>query len=126
MMGVKINAGMKNIIENNALGFATVDQLGNPHNVAVGYVKVTSEKQLVVSNNYLNETIENIKTNPNVALVAWNRKWEENCVGYELRGTAQHFNEGKWFDFIKEIPENEGEPCKGAILIEVNKIKVLS
>ncbi|MFH1521697.1 MAG: pyridoxamine 5'-phosphate oxidase family protein [archaeon] len=122
----QINEGIKNIIENNALGFASIDRDGNPHNIAVGYVKVVSENQLVVSDNYLIETINNIKVNPNVALVVWARNWEENCVGYELKGVAEYFNEGKWVDFIKKNPINKGEPCKGAILIKLNKIKVLS
>jgi hypothetical protein len=51
--------------------------------------------------------------------------WKENCVGYELKGAAKYFIEGKWVDFIKKIPINEGEPCKGAILVKINKIKIL-
>jgi len=120
-----INKGIKNMIENNALGFATIDNLGNPHNIAVGFVKVVSKDELIISNNYLEETIKNIKKNPNVALVVWARNWEDNCIGYELKGIAQYFTEGKWFDFIKKIPINNGEPCMGAILVKLNKIKTL-
>ena len=29
----------------------------------------------------------------------------------------------KWYEMVKQIPENKGEPCKGAILITINKIK---
>lgn len=122
---MKINEGIKNMVENNALGFASVDELGNPHNIAVAFVKVVSDNELVVSDNCLNETIENIKRNPNISLVVWAKDWEENCIGYELKGVAEYFIDGKWIEFIKKIPINEGEPCKGAILIKVNKIKVL-
>ncbi|MFA4960301.1 MAG: pyridoxamine 5'-phosphate oxidase family protein [Candidatus Pacearchaeota archaeon] len=122
---VEINEGIKRMIENNALGFATVDEGGNPHNIAVGFVKVVSKDELIISNNYIEETIENIKMNGNVSLVVWERNWEENCIGYELRGNAQYFTGGKWVDFIKKIPINDGELCKGAILVKVNKIKVL-
>jgi len=120
-----INEGMKNMIENNAMGLATVDSSGKPHNIAVGFVKVVSENELVISNNYIKQTIENIKNNSNVALVVWERNWEENCIGYELIGNAEYFTEGKWLDFIKKIPINKGEPCKGAILVKVNEVKVL-
>jgi len=122
---MEINEGIKNMIENNALGFASVDEFGNPHNIAVGFVKVVSKNELIITNNYLEETIMNIKKNNNVSLVVWARNWEDNCIGYELKGIAQYFTYGKWVDFIKEIPINEGEPCKGAILIKINKIKVL-
>lgn len=120
-----INEGIKNMIENNAMGLATINKEGNPHNIAVAYVKVISKNQLIISDNYLKETIENIKSNPNIALVVWHSNWKENCVGYELRGKAEYFTNGKWIDFIKKIPANKEEPCKGAILITLNKIKSL-
>lgn len=120
-----INEGMKKMIEENALGLATIDKNGTPHNIAVGYVKVISKNQLLITANYLQETIENIRKNPNVSLVVWNADWKENCVGYELKGKAEYFTLGKWVEVIKKIPENKGEPCKGAILVTINKVKVL-
>jgi len=122
----EINPGIQRIIEDNALGLATTDRNGNPHNIAVGYTKVISKNQIVISDNWLNETITNLKSNPNIALVVWASNWKENCIGYELKGTAEYFTEGKWIEFIKKIPINKDEPCKGAILVTVNKIKILS
>ncbi|MBM3247211.1 pyridoxamine 5'-phosphate oxidase family protein [Candidatus Pacearchaeota archaeon] len=122
---IEINDGIKNMIEENAMGLATTDKKGNPHNIAVGYVKVVSKDEIIISNNYINETIENIKQNKNVSLVVWHTNWKKTCIGYELKGQAQYFTEGKWVDFIKKLPINQGEPCKGAILIKINKIKSL-
>lgn len=121
-----ITKTIKKLIEENALGLATTDKEGNPHNIAVGDVKVISKNQLLISDNYMHDTIENIKKNPNVSLVVWNKEWKEHCFGYELKGKAEYFTSGKWIDFIKKIPANQGEPCKGAILIAINKIKSLS
>lgn len=120
-----INEGIKKMIEENALGLSTVDKFGNPHNIAVGYIQVISKNQLLISNNYINESIENIKSNPNVSLVVWNKDWKKNCVGYELKGIGEHFTSGKYVEIIKKLPINKGEPCKGAILITLNKIKPL-
>jgi hypothetical protein len=114
------------MIEENALGLATTDKFGNPHNIAVGYVQVISENQLLISDNWLEETIENIKHNPNIALVIWNKDWKKNCVGYEIKGKAEYFTSGKWINIIKKIPINKDEPCKGAILVTINKIKPLA
>ncbi len=122
---VEVNEGVKKMIEENALGLATVDKNGNPHNIAVGYVRVVSENQLLISDNYFEETSENIKSNPNVSLAVWRSDWQENCVGYELAGKAEYFTSGKWHEMIKKIPINDGEPCKGAILVTLNKMKVL-
>ena len=49
----EINEGVKKMIEDNALGLATVDEKGNPHNIAVGDVKVVSKNQLLIGDNYI-------------------------------------------------------------------------
>jgi predicted pyridoxine 5'-phosphate oxidase superfamily flavin-nucleotide-binding protein len=122
---MEINSGIKEMIEDNALGLATVNKNGNPHNIAVAYVKVVSKDEVLISDNYIKETLENLKSNRNVSLVVWAKDWKKNCIGYELIGEAEYFNSGKWIDFIKNIPINKGEPCKGAILVKINKIKSL-
>ncbi|MBW2993531.1 pyridoxamine 5'-phosphate oxidase family protein [Candidatus Woesearchaeota archaeon] len=116
----EINEELKKLIEENALAFATADESGNPHCIAVGDVRVVSENQILVTDNYMVETVKNIKKNPNVALTVWKED------GFELRGTAEYFNKGKWCEETKKIPENQDMPCKGAILITINKIKKLS
>ncbi len=113
------------MIEENVLGLATVDKSGNPHNIAIGYVQVVSENQLVITDNYIEETLQNLKENPNVSLVVWSGNWKSNCMGYELKGKAEYFIQGKWVELIKKIPVNKDEPCKGAILVTIDKIKVL-
>lgn len=122
----EINEGMKKMIEENILALATVDKKGEPHNIAVGFVKVISKNQLLISNNWFVETIENIKENKNVSLAVWARNWEENCISYEFRGKAEEFTSGKWLEEIKKIPINKDEPCKSAIVVTINKIKVLN
>ena len=122
-MKIEINNGMKKMIEENALGFATMDKEGNPHNIAIGYVEVVDKDKLLIINDEIKESIENIKINPNIAIVVWNKEWKENCIGYELKGRAEYYTEGKWYERIKKThPEF---PSKGAILATINKIKSL-
>ena len=104
----EINEGMKKMIEENALALATINEKGEPHNIAIGFVKVISKNQLLISNNWFVETANNIKKNPNVSLAVWARNWEENCIGYEFKGRAEEFTSGKWLEEIKKIPINEG------------------
>lgn len=114
------------MIENNALGLATIDASNNPHVIAVGCVKVVSDNQILITDDYIVETTKNIRQNPNVALAVWSKNWEENCVGYELKGTAEYFTKGKWYDIMKQNPDTEGEPRKGAIVVTIDKIKELA
>ena len=122
----EITEDLKVLIENNALALATVSSDGKPHCIAVGYAKVVGENQILLTDNQMAETRENILKNSNVALSVWTRNWEEDCAGYEFKGTAQYFKQGEWINLIKKIPENQGEPCKGAILIVVNQVKKLA
>ncbi|MFH0892473.1 MAG: pyridoxamine 5'-phosphate oxidase family protein [Candidatus Falkowbacteria bacterium] len=121
-----INEKIKKLIEKNAMALSTVGEDGNPHCIAIALVQVVSSSQLLITDNYLIITPENIKRNKNVAIAVWERNWEEDCVGYELKGEAEYFTEGEWVERIKRIPENNGEPCKGALLVTVNNIKRLA
>ena len=122
----EINKELKKLIEENALAFATVDETANPHCIAVGYPKVVNKNKIIITDVAMNETIKNIQRNNNVALTVWNRKWEENCIGYELGGTAECFTSGKWKEFVNNMPENKEYNPKGAILVTISKIKKLS
>ncbi len=120
-MPVKINQPIKKIIEHNALALATVDKNGNPHCAAVGDVKVVSENEILIGDVFLVVTKKNIIKNPNVALVVWNRNWEEECIGYQFKGVAKYFSRGKYYEKVKQI--HKDFPVKGAILVKINKIK---
>ncbi|MBU0957788.1 MAG: pyridoxamine 5'-phosphate oxidase family protein [Nanoarchaeota archaeon] len=111
----------KKIIEENPVALATVNSEGNPHVIAVAFVKIKNEK-IIITNNHMNLTINNIKGNSKVSLAVWNKDWK----GYGIDGTAEYFEEGEWLDFVKSIEENKEEPCKGAIIISINNIKKLA
>ena len=120
---INIEKELKDLIENEAIAFSTSDEKGNPHVIAVGFVKVVSKDEILVTDNYMNETLKNLQKNKNVALAVWCSNWKKECVGYELKGIATYLNSGKWIEFVKKIPENKGMPAKGAIIIKITKIK---
>lgn len=122
---IQISGKLKELIEENALAFATVDSEGKPHCIALGFVKVFEKNRLVITDNHIKESIANIKKNNNVSLAVWNTNWKEDCIGFELKGKAEYFTKGKFVEMIKKIPENKGEPCKGAIVVAVEKMKAL-
>lgn len=119
-----ITPGIKKLIESNALGFSTVDKNNKPHSIAVAYAKVFGDL-IIISNSHIKESIRNIKNNKNVSLVVWSKEWETACVGFELKGMAENYKSGKWFEFVKNMPDNEGYNIKSAIVVMVKKIKKL-
>jgi len=119
-----ITQGLKKFIEANAMGLATIGKSGKPHNIAVACVKV-EKNNLIISNAHIKETIKNIKANENVSLVVWNKEWERACVGYEIIGKAKNYTEGKWLEYVKNLPDNKGYKIKSAIVAKVLIIKKL-
>jgi len=114
---------IKDKIENVIVAIATVNKKGEPHNISVACVKIKDDK-IVITDNYMKSTVENIKNNPKVSLVFWYGK-EGSEEGYRINGEAKYFNSGKWLEFVKGLKENKDYPAKGAIVIEVNEIKKL-
>jgi len=91
---------------------------GNPNAIGVAYVKVVAGMELIITDNYMNQTPKDIQNNKNVCLLVWDKEMK----GYKLIGEAEYLSSGKWLDFVKELPENEGLPAKGAILVKIIKI----
>lgn len=119
-----ISDALKKFIEANALGLATVSKNGKPHNIAVACLKVVDGK-IIISNSHIKESIKNLEANNHVSLVIWNPEWEKSCIGFELSGTAKNFSSGKWLEYVKSLPDNEGYDIKSAIVVSVKKIKKL-
>ena len=114
----KISSEIKKIIEENPLALATVDKKGKPYVIAVAFAKVENNK-IIITNNYMKRTINNLQYCLKISLVGWDRKWE----GYNFQGKAKYFDKGEWLGFVKSLKENKKEPCRGAIVIEINEIK---
>jgi len=115
---------IKQLIENNAASLSTIDSEGNPHIIGVAFCKVV-ENKVIITDNFMKETPENLKNNNKATIAVWNKEWEENCKGFEIKGTAEYLTEGKWLEFVKELKENNGLSAKGAIVLTPIKIKEL-
>ena len=105
-------------MESNPVAFATITTDNKPNVIGVAFIKVMSEDQILITDNYMNQTIKDISQNKNVCLIVWDSKMH----GYKLIGVAKYFTSGKWKNYVKKMEENKGLPTKGAILIKISKI----
>lgn len=108
---------IKDLIEKNPVALATVTN-NKPNIIGVAFVKVVSDDEILITDNYMNQTIKDISGNKNVCLIVWN----EDLKGYKLIGKAEHYTEGEWKNFVEKMEENKGLPAKGAIIVKVSKI----
>ncbi len=120
----KMTQQMKELFEKTpiiVLSTATKD--GMPNAVPVGAKKILDDETILISDQYLNKTLANIKSNAKVALTFW-----QGMEGYQLKGTAtvetsgQRFEEtAKWIDDLSAMI---GHPLKskGAVTLQVEEI----
>ncbi len=109
---------IKNVIEGNPVALATIIGEDKPNVIGVAYIKVVSDHEIVVTDNYMNQTVKDITENKNVCLIVW----DKDLKGYKLVGEAEYYTDGEWKKFVEQIEENKGLPAKGAILVKVSKI----
>ena len=119
-----ITPGIKQLVEDNAMALATTNADGSPHVIAVAYCKVFGD-EIIITNAHINKSVENIKRNSNIAISVWHSDFESVCVGFELSGTAENVTEGKWYEFVKDMPENKGYDIKSAIVVTVTEARKL-
>jgi len=93
---VKITDEMKEVsLKSQGWALATVSKEGIPNVIAVGCVKIISDNEILLADNFMNKTEKNIKANPEVALAMWdwNHVW-----GYQFKGTARIEYSGKMLE----------------------------
>ena len=95
---------------------ATADSDGKPNSVPVNLAKIISQNQIMLVDNLMVKTRENIEQNPNVAVTFWSDK---DQYGYELKVKARVETTGKFFgNSVKWIKE-KGFPSNPKAIIVV-------
>ena len=95
---------------------------GSPNLIAVAYAKVQYPNKIVITDNFMKRTPENIKRDSRICLAVWTKDWDE---GYKFQGLAKYYSKGKYYELVKKLKENEGYPAKGALVVLVNDITKL-
>ena len=112
-----INSKLKKLIEENPVALGTVNKNNTPNVIAVAYVKVVSKNQIVITDNFMRQTRDNLLKNNNVCLAVWNKDWE----GIKLIGKAKYYTTGKWNKYVNDMKENKGFAAKGAVVVTIAK-----
>jgi len=87
-----INNELKKLIESKPITFCTVNKEINSHTIYVLYVKVISENEILITDNYIQSTKNNFLFNENVSLSVL-----DGDVAFELKGKVKYFDSRKFF-----------------------------
>lgn len=102
---------------------ATATGDGAPNAVPVGAKKIIDDETILISDQFFNKTLANLKANPKVAVSFW-----EGYEGYQIKGTATIETSGKRYEetaaWIEEMGNKAGMPLKskGAVIIKIDDI----
>ncbi len=118
-MNIEITQRQKELLETEAVAVATINTDGSPNVIAISYAKVAEQDAVIITDNFMKQTVENIKKDPRICLAVWTKDWNE---GYKFIGKAQYYTTGVWMNYVKKMKENKNLPAKGAIVINVNGI----
>jgi len=108
-------------VETAVLATATSD--GTPNAVPIGAKKIIDPETVLISDQFFNKTLANIKANPKVSLMYW-----EGHEGYQLKGNVTVETSGHRFDetarWIEGMSEKMGIPLrsKGTVILKIEEI----
>ena len=102
---------------------ATASGDGAPNAVPVGAKKIIDSETILISNQFFNKTLANLKANPKVAVSFW-----DGYEGYQIKGTVTIETSGKRYEetaaWIEDMGNKAGFPLKskGAVILKIDEI----
>jgi predicted pyridoxine 5'-phosphate oxidase superfamily flavin-nucleotide-binding protein len=102
---------------------ATTTSDGKPNAVPIGAKRIIDAETILISDQYFNKTLANMKANPRVSVMYW-----EGREGYQLKGTVTIEISGQRYEdtarWIDELSVKYGLPLKskGAIIFRIEEI----
>jgi len=102
---------------------ATATGDGTPNAVPVGAKKIIDDETILLSDQFFNKTLDNMKENPKVSVTFW-----EGHEGYQLKGTIVIETSGKRYEetakWIEALGNAAGLPLrsKGVVILKIDEI----
>jgi predicted pyridoxine 5'-phosphate oxidase superfamily flavin-nucleotide-binding protein len=106
---------------------STASLEGAPNSVPIGSKKIIDDETVLFSDQFMNKTLANMKSNPKVAVAFW-----EGQEGYQLKGSVIIETSGARFEetaaWIEDLGNKIGFPLKskGAIILSIEEIYAVS
>ena len=120
----KMNQRVKEVFEKQAsVVLATATKDGLPNVVPVSAKKTIDDETILISDQFFNKTLKNLRANPQAAITTW-----DNLEGYQLKGTVTIETSGARFEETAQWIDAMGKKLnfplksKGVIIIKLTEI----
>lgn len=98
---------------------ATVTKEGLPNLSVASDVIVLDDKTILISNNEMIHTPDNVVDTQNMVVCCFNEEW----AGVRLTGKATYHTKGQYFELCNQHFKTETNTPKGAIVFVVEKVE---
>ena len=107
----------KAITKQDVFPVATANQDRIPNVVYIKYLKVVDDQTILIADNYLNKTRNNILNNGKIAFAVR----DEEKGSYQIKGIAKRLTEGAMFDEVQKwVPDKL--PRVAAVIMHIEEI----
>ena len=111
------DAVKKAIAKQDIFPVATCNQNRIPNVVYIKYLKVVDEQTVLIADNFLNKTRDNILSNGKIAFAVR----DEEKGSFQIKGTAERLTEGDTFDEVQKwVPDKL--PRVAAVIMHIEEI----
>jgi uncharacterized protein len=111
---------MIDALEKDLVFLATASPDGVPNVVPIGFARPIDGETILIADNYMKKTRQNLENNPRISLVT---KDATKCP-FQFKGKVKIFESGEYFDIVTEWGQNAMTKLtpKAAILMHVEEI----
>ncbi|HNT29470.1 MAG TPA: pyridoxamine 5'-phosphate oxidase family protein [bacterium] len=119
---MRIPSQVKKLFEQQALvAFATAGSDGNPNVVPIYWKTILDDETILLLDNYMNMSKDNLSANAYVCISVWDPETEE---AYKLKGTATYHTAGPVFESGKQVMQAKkpDRAPRGVVAVAVMEI----
>jgi len=100
---------------------ATASKDGTPNVIPIGVVELVNDETIWLTDNFMNKTLYNLRTNPKIALYVWGPDIK-GC--FQIKGTASIRSSGKEYDEMREKinRKNPALPARSLIIVRITEV----
>lgn len=115
---VQLTDEVKKAISNqDTFPVATSSQDGVPNVVYISYLKVIDDQMVLIADNFLNKTRDNILSNGKIAFTVL----DEKKGSFQIKGCAERLTEGTMFDEVQKWVSDD-LPKVAAVVMYIEEI----
>ena len=100
---------------------ATANKDGTPNVVPIGVVELVSDDTIWITDNFMNKSLSNLRTNPKIAMYVWGPDIK-GC--FQIKGVVSIRTSGKEYDEMKAKlnKKNPALPARSLIIVKITEV----